>query len=138
MKKEKTFKNMRLVPEGLKELDQLVTRMGGVVDVPHPNNLELFFPDKSLWEFEELKDFMEGYPESVAALYRRCCEGVTVKMLNFVEHEDAYARFVVEAAERKTIQTIFELIEKYLTAYAVDEATSRNCRRPPRRKALVN
>ena len=137
MKKEKTFKNMRLIPEGLKELDQLVTRMGGVVEVPHPNNLELFFADASLWEFEELKDFLEGYPESLAALYRRCCEGVTVKMLNFFEDGDAYARFVVEAAERKTIQTIFELIEKYVTPYAVDEAISRSCRRPARR-AVVN
>lgn len=113
MEKTQTFENMHLVPEGLLELNEYLTRPGGIFDEPHVAEFELTAPGNAQWEFTAFIDFLAEYEPLLDAHYERRRPGFQVIMINIADSNAISSRITVMAQDSRTIDDIFNIIEKY-------------------------
>jgi len=113
MKKTHTFKYMHLTPEGLEDLDDYLTRPGGIFDAPHLSKFHLVYPDHSHCEFERFEDFLTEYQPLFYARYERRRPGFEMTIVNFADFHHLYSTFTVAAQDQSTIDDIFYIIDQY-------------------------
>ena len=113
MEKTQTFENMHLVPEGLLELNEYLTRPGGIFDEPHAAVFELIAPGHAQWQFSAFNDFLAEYEPLIFALYERRRPGFRVTIVNFDDLNNVHSQVTVMAEDSRTIDDIFNIIEKY-------------------------
>lgn len=114
MIKTQLFKHMHLTPEGLKELNEYLTRPGGIFDAPHLSRFDLVYPDNSHCEFDRFEDFLAEYQPLYFARYERRRPDFETTIVNFADSRDIHSSFTVIAQERGTLHDIFNIIEEYL------------------------
>lgn len=113
MEKTKIFENMHVAPEGLLELNEYLTRPGGIFDEPHLTEFELIAPGHAHWRFSAFNDFLAEYEPLIFALYERRRPGFRVSIVNFDDLNNVRSRVTVMAQDSQAIDDIFKIIEKY-------------------------
>src|SRR5215471_10071864 len=109
MTKSQIFKNMRLHPVAMAELDKYLIIT--IFTSPHSTNFELVTPSSIHWRFDTIDQFLAEYPRSLEALYQRASGPYEIEIVNSYEGLEVFSQVTVRAPTRDTIKRIFELIE---------------------------
>ncbi len=99
---------MRLLSEGLRELDEYVIGKG-LLKEKDVKLFEVELRDEVTWNLDTFDEFLAEYPQAISARYCRYGDGLKVDIESF----RAYSRISVSSPNRELIQKIFNVVEKY-------------------------
>jgi hypothetical protein len=133
MTKTQIFRNTRLVPDALVEVDQYLTRR---FVVPGVKTLQLCLPDEVLWTFDEFEQFMAEYPQSIKASYLCSNNKHDVLIQNIVDENGRSTYVEVRTMDRVIIDKVFGIVERYRAQSATVPPKAR--KRKKQQRELVN
>src|SRR5258708_3695514 len=108
MQRSQRFGYMRLLSEGLRELDEYVIGKG-LLKEKDVKLFEVELRDEVTWNLDTFDEFLAEYPQAISARYCRYGDGLKVDIESF----RAYSRISVSSPNRELIQKIFNVVEKY-------------------------
>ena len=113
MKKTQRFKNQHLSIDSMRKLDTYLTRHGGVLHRPDYSRLRLVYPDNACWDLDSSAHFLDRYDPSLRTCYEQARGDFNVIVVNY-QGNAPETKLIVVAPDQKTIDSIFDAMERYL------------------------